>query len=462
MRVKSSQVGRAIRRVYLCALAVVVLISTVALWHDARTRRMTAHEDRLRDFASGLQAPWISEAELSNTYCLRVCHRLVIQPGVRAVRFWNESGMLIAEAADRPALLKLLPTPGTPPRQDSGAAAWPIVALRSVHADSKGEMTRLDLELGESSNRTKPIRASILVEGPRPIESSLALFTGIIGLAAIAAGAIGMLKIRRMVDVPLRVFLAETNSEQGSVLGLSALDVHGDEWGVLAQRFHALQRRLCDCLDHSERTERRMVSQLSEQTQRIMREVRRLQREACQDTLTGAMNRRLLEDKLSEIVEAQRKAKRDLSLVMIDLDRFKLVNDVGGHEAGDEILRFAGELLRQCTRESDLVARYGGDEFLLVLPDTNTEGARTLMQRISAMFVQRTKMMVALEPAPTLSVGIAGLTRGDAEDPQALRTNADRALYDAKRSGGGRIVIYDSTSRQAAGRSHPTFASPHA
>jgi diguanylate cyclase (GGDEF)-like protein len=158
------------------------------------------------------------------------------------------------------------------------------------------------------------------------------------------------------------------------------------------------------------------------------------------DPLTGLMNRGELVRRLALELEEGSTPGRGVALLMVDVDHFKRVNDTHGHPAGDEVLREVARRLNTGHRDQDLVARFGGEEFALVLPDATREGATSVAERL--------RVRVAEAPIPagegvqvtvTVSVGMA-IFPGDGGDPAALTAAADRALYAAKRGGRDRVV----------------------
>ena len=162
-----------------------------------------------------------------------------------------------------------------------------------------------------------------------------------------------------------------------------------------------------------------------------------LARLATLDPLTGAFNRRMMTDLATRAVADARRHGRPLSLLAIDVDHFKRINDEFGHEAGDLALCALVDLLRRELRASDLISRIGGEEFVVILPDTSEAAAGALAERIRAR-VSDSGFAVAGWPAPLrVSIGVGALATGDFD---ALRRATDRALYTAKRAGRNRVV----------------------
>ncbi|MCU0477137.1 MAG: GGDEF domain-containing protein [Chloroflexi bacterium] len=160
---------------------------------------------------------------------------------------------------------------------------------------------------------------------------------------------------------------------------------------------------------------------------------------ADRDPLTGFYNHRYLHERLGEEILRAQRARSPLSVLMIDLDDFKLVNDTLGHLFGDEVLRWAAQQIRAALRGSDVAARYGGDEFAILLPDTPADGAREVGERIVAALRDNPFRAEGRGPvAVGASIGVASFPT-DGQAAQALIAGADAALYRVK-SGGGRGV----------------------
>ena len=216
-----------------------------------------------------------------------------------------------------------------------------------------------------------------------------------------------------------------------------------DEIGEVARAFASLHEDLHDAKDRGERLERTMTDRVSDQTSQIKRELERERKRAWTDPLTRLGNRQLFNDKFGEIFRAQADAGMDLSVVMLDVDNFKTLNDTLGHQAGDELLKFIGELLKQTLRDNDLAVRLGGDEFILILPSAHAEAAVSVADRTIRMFSQQAKLL-DVTPKPTLSAGVASLAKHRAATPDGLIQLADEALYDAKGAGKSQVVMFES------------------
>lgn len=185
----------------------------------------------------------------------------------------------------------------------------------------------------------------------------------------------------------------------------------------------------------------RVSSQIS-----IYRAHSRLRELAMTDELTGVFSRRFLFEVIrKELKQLSRPGPSVLSCIMIDVDHFKHINDRYGHSGGDEVLRNVGSILRACTRGNDIVARFGGEEFTVLLPATRVEGALLLAEKIRLAVEVQTRERVAV----TISAGVAECesgskdrTAGDAsceENMNQLIKCADTALYQAKQQGRNRV-----------------------
>lgn len=183
--------------------------------------------------------------------------------------------------------------------------------------------------------------------------------------------------------------------------------------------------------------------------------VRQLEEQALTDPLTGLANRRHVQTMLDHSFAEARRYRSDLACVMIDLDHFKQLNDSRGHLEGDRLLRLLARVLEANSRASDVAGRYGGDEFVVLMPQTSPDVAHAVAKRVSEQFISA--MIGSFDPAPecSLSIGIASVTTSGAVTSDELVARADAALYAAKDRGKGCVVIDDAALRAAP---HPTEA----
>lgn len=187
-----------------------------------------------------------------------------------------------------------------------------------------------------------------------------------------------------------------------------------DELGQLSRVFNTMAERVAQ--DHT------MLTEL-----------------ATNDGLTGLYNAREFHRRLGDEVERFKRYGRPLSLILLDFDHFKAINDTYGHQAGDEILRVGAQTLRGCVRPLDQVARYGGEEFSVLLPETDIAGAQTVAERIRAE-VGRQIVRIGQDEGitATVSLGVATLSDSVTSKEDFIRC-ADRALYAAKHAGRNRV-----------------------
>lgn len=159
------------------------------------------------------------------------------------------------------------------------------------------------------------------------------------------------------------------------------------------------------------------------------------------DSLTGLYNRRYFQQSIEREFSRAKRYGNHLSVAMIDIDHFKNINDTYGHQFGDKVLVDISNIFKESLRRTDYISRYGGEEFVLILPETDQENSYIPLERIRQKISQ---VPVYYDDKPvyiTVSIGIAHYTRG-VNDPESLVKNADSALYKAKESGRNRVLLY--------------------
>lgn len=177
-----------------------------------------------------------------------------------------------------------------------------------------------------------------------------------------------------------------------------------------------------------------------QETERLRAELEQQRREAQIDPLTGLFNRRALDAHLNRLMTTEEGEK--LSMVLLDIDYFKQVNDTYGHALGDAVIRSVANTIRKCIRGDDYPVRFGGEEFLVLLPNTSLDGAakvaETIRVRIEALRLVRRRDNLALKPF-TVSLGVAQRQPDDTRE--SLFERADRALYQSKQGGRNRVTV---------------------
>lgn len=191
--------------------------------------------------------------------------------------------------------------------------------------------------------------------------------------------------------------------------------------------FSDLRTQKADC-DRLEREFRHRVARRTDALERMLAGVRQ---QAERDALTGLLNRRALDAYLPQLIDRCRTDRTRLSLLMLDIDNFKLVNDTLGHAAGDGLLRDVAGLIRSGIRGEDLAFRYGGDEFVILLPDMAPGDVHSLAERLGAMIDELARTIhTPLPPRP--AIGIAAMDQQPHPTATALLQQADQSLYAEK------------------------------
>ncbi len=247
----------------------------------------------------------------------------------------------------------------------------------------------------------------------------------IVGLILFSRTVVGLGILTWVIGMAGFAYLAETGAlPYAPVARAASAGPHVDMWwlvrnGVIAFALCILILPLCAYIISSWRDRERQLEQLSRT-----------------DALTGTLNRGHLMELFDHELRQARRYHRPLSCVMIDLDHFKQINDEHGHLVGDDVLVGAADAIRRSLRGSDVVGRYGGEEFVVMLPNTAEDGAIEVAERC-----RRTIANVRVgDIGVSASFGVATYTGGDVDDLDDLLRTADEALYRAKQSGRNRVA----------------------
>jgi len=271
--------------------------------------------------------------------------------------------------------------------------------------------------------------------------------------------------VQRQADATLRTLAAllemteQLSTDVGShnsnleKVGRHVSDMHLT--GELEDVQHTILGQVASLLESN----RRLESDLTYSRGRMEEQAHELDRtrqEARTDGLTGIANRKGFDEKLALMLAAWQRKKEPFVLGLADIDHFKWVNDTHGHQAGDRVVGHVGQLMRSCVRDHDFVGRYGGDEFVLLLPNIGMENGVRTLERIRA---EMARLDYDVSPrnervTVTLSIGITVVREGD--DVQSIIRRADEALYRAKTSGRNQVQCYqdDEDSQEPSLATH--------
>lgn len=331
-----------------------------------------------------------------------------------------------------------LPGPGQP-------------ATRTTIGTSQYLAKRIDLEpTGDPSGLTL-----MVLDSPDALDSAMRLLWVRLGayflLGILVAGIIGP-KVARTITRPLETLTRATERLASGDLSVRSTVTTQDEVGDLSHAFNAMGEQLEE-RDRSLSTALRELEHRQQELLALNQEARYL---ADHDPVTGLLNHRAFHQRLEQETKRAQRGFQEFSVIMMDLDNFKLFNDTYGHPAGDRVLREIASVLSETVRASDVLGRYGGDEFVAVIPETGAEGAIRMAERVRlAMaghaFVPRNGQAVPIQ----MSFGIAAYPR-DGQSSHELISCADVNLYRSKLHGGdlitsGQDSVYEATDVGAFG-----------
>src|SRR5436190_297915 len=241
-------------------------------------------------------------------------------------------------------------------------------------------------------------------------------------------------RVKHNPDLPFIPIIMQTalDSTENKVEGLEA---GADDYITKPIDFPELKARLRSMLRI-----KRLQEEIEERERELMEANERLRHMSQTDALTGLDNRRHIETRLEEMYEHSKRLGEPFSCVMVDLDKFKSVNDTYGHQAGDAVLRQLAKILKHEVREIDHAGRYGGEEFMLLLAGTVLDAAVTFAERVRKAIESHTFTFDGGSLKRTASFGVAGWPHPKITHCDSLVRAADEALYVAKETGRNRVI----------------------
>ena len=252
---------------------------------------------------------------------------------------------------------------------------------------------------------------------------TIALIVGLLLVVGFAAYVLGLTIVR-----PLNRLIAAASAVASGNLDVDVPVVGRGELGYMTEVFNDMVSRL-----------RQVREELGAMNRTLRERNRELHELSITDSLTGLYNRKHLMEVLAKEVARAERYQRPLALLMIDIDHFKVYNDTCGHLAGDEVLRTIAAIFRGSIRGSDCAGRYGGEEFLIILPETAADGAGRIADRIRSRMAEQDFPAGSQTVKITISGGVASFP-SHGRKPESLLRSADAALYRAKESGRNRVV----------------------
>jgi diguanylate cyclase (GGDEF)-like protein len=311
------------------------------------------------------------------------------------------------------------------------------------------------------SHTTQPARAMLLIRRVLYRTAWLKAFL-LVSASVSAMAALRFYTLSRWFDrqvvQPLREFARLNIDPQTALTQLPSL-----ESGVwlettqIAKQFETLLRSLNESDARVKRLEQENRRQILHKEVGFDLKLKRARDEATIDALTKLRNRAFLECDLEPLFARQQEKHAPLSAIMMDVDNFKRYNDTHGHQAGDSLLRFIGSLLRGGIRPIDYAVRYGGDEFLLLLPDLDAKEAALVADRLIKLFAQYAGKL-SKDCGVSMSAGVACTQDDPCEIGQTLVKNADEALYAAKNAGKNSVSI--GVGKPRKGEQAPALPKP--
>jgi len=413
---------RQVKWVLLVALSIGVLLSTTQIATDYRSHHNALHSSIEQLFnatqSSATSAAW----HLNHSLGQAVCEGALAHPAV--------SGCEIALSSD----FNLVSLEAEPP-QASGLIAEPLFGgaqslSRTLHHQESESVGTLNLDIIPDQATHDFLRRSLIVVG-----------TGILRAIVLAAAVLlvfYLLITRRVLRLSrhLQSFMPDEADAQERIKNLKPSNTEPDELSCLETSVDELMTSLDDKVEELKQGKSELEAKVAARTRELEQAMEALRYQAQTDPLTMLSNRRALFDAAQRYQDNWERYGERFSVVVLDIDYFKTINDRYGHATGDEVLRQIGELLRESIRPGDLAARADGEEFVLIIKVDNHQEALNMAERLKESLAGQTFGEQALSLTGSVGVATVSATTGDLD---TLIRLADDAMYDAKRGGRAQV-----------------------
>lgn len=435
----------------LMALALVVVATLIASFLSKQAMSLVFYQSEYKhatEWAESIASGAVNAVTRQDRETLHhTATDLVASQGVNYVVFTDASGKVLASGE---AMSGLLDPELKNPQHRLGVASlnspellW-CPKLRVASADVVVPVYSTQV-VPTAARRSRPIvgylRFGSDITGTTHQLKQVASRMSQIGMGLMLLAIPVSLLVTRHVVRPLNKLTDTARAIASGSVDARAEIMSNDEIGELARSFNTMADRITES-----RLELLELNAALEQ--RVQQRTRELEELAARDPLTNLYNRRHFGEVIAREFATAERYDADLTCLMFDLDHFKEINDLYGHRAGDEIITLFAQALHAELRESDVPARFGGDEFIVLLPRTSSSSAALLVERICDRF-QETVHAKLPEVPTSVSIGVASLRTTRATSAEALIHEADLALYAAKE--GGRNRLAEGTETTAAG-----------
>jgi diguanylate cyclase (GGDEF)-like protein len=427
--------------IVLVVLAVSMTMVALSLY-AARTALMEREKHRAQEWAVSLATGTAESVALRDREALqRSANSIIRMHGVACVVFADLRGQVLASAE---AHAGLPPGLGSPEQCPDGRLTSECLERPEINRLDRLGITYVDvivpirLPSANAQDATAPAKlagylrfATDISDARAKLLATAAELGRIVVIALLLVVPISLLATRRVV-APLYQLARVAHALANGAWDVRAHVHSRDETGELARTFNFMA-------DQVSRTQTELRDLNKELERRVAERTRDLEEQAARDPLTGIYNRRHFGEVITREFSAAERYEHDLTCLMFDVDHFKTINDRYGHRTGDKVLIALAQAISAELRSSDVAARFGGDEFILLLPQTAATQAAVLADRIVDGFCKQIATAVP-GVAATLSIGVASLLNTRSRSSEALIHEADVALYAAKEGGRNRTM----------------------